>query len=123
MRRFLALGFIGGYSLWESIFEQPLLEALLLSRLVLFLLAVRERTSTRLEPSRTFVVIPIAACGGLTLTSLYRVFLVKVTHRSARENFEPPSEFWNGLDWLTTAVLVVFLVLYLRVLFLSRSDV
>ena len=104
-----------------------MLEALLFSCLVLSLLAVRERTSTRLEPSCTLVVIPIAACGGLTLTSLYRVFLVKVTHRSASENFEPPSEFWNwlhnGLNWLTTAVLVVFLVLYLRVLFLSRSDV
>ena len=128
MRRFLALGFIGGYSLWESIFEQPLLEALLLSRLVLFLLAVRQHTSKRLEPSCTFAVIPIAAYGGLTLlTSLYRVFLVKVIFPSARENREPPSEFWNwlhnGLDWLTTAAMVVFLVLYLRVLFLSRSDV
>ena len=54
MRRFLALGFIGGSSLWESIFKQLLLEALLLSHLVLFLLAVRQHTSKRLDPSCSF---------------------------------------------------------------------
>ena len=59
--------------------------------------------------------------------SLYLVLLIKVIYPGAAENREAPSEFWtwmnNGLDWLGTAAMVVFLVLYLRILFLSRSDV
>lgn len=123
-----ALGLIGGGSLWEAVFKQFLLEALYLSHLILFLLAVREHVSSRLESSCTFAVIPIAAYGGLTLlTALYRIFLWKVILPNAMKNLEPPSDFWNwlnsGLHWLSTAAMVVFLVLYLRVLFLSRSDV
>lgn len=123
-----ALGLIGGGSLWESVFKRLLLEALFLSHLVLFLFAVRELVSSRLESSSSFALIPIAAYGGLTvLNSLYRIFLVKVILPNAMKNLEAPSRFWNwlnsGLDWLSTAAMVVFLILYLRVLFQSRSDV
>lgn len=128
LSRLVGFGLLGTGGLWESIFKQLLLEAILLSHLVLFTLTVRAHSSRNLESSCTFALFPIAGYGGLkVIHSLYLVLLFKVILPGAVENREPPSAFWNwvnnGLDWLGTAAMVVFLVLYLRVLFLSRSDV
>ena len=128
LSRLVGFGLLGTGGLWESIFKQLLLEAILLSHLVLFTLTVRAHSSRNLESSCTFALFPIAGYGGLkVIHSLYLVLLFKVILPGAAENRERPSEFWNwvnnGLDWLGMAAMVVFLVLYLRVLFLSRSDV